>query len=294
MPSDFYISGKKYKPFKIFLFISVMCFLLVLFIETSMDNTGSIINTYPQEGLSNDIIIKTVMYSDEKPKYFEAETIIDVSRIRVSGTLISKNIKTAIISIDHNEENLYRPYDFLIDEYIIVDIDKNNILIQKGTDIIKINSEAYVNSNEGDDAEVNVSSYFSPEDKLQKYINNRSLVSVEFPIGVKSAGIEKVNDYFYLLNRKLIEDQILNKNVLKHASLEFTDKNEAILTEVVPGSIFDAAGLLPGDKIVSVDNFPVNSIFDFMDIYKDSGQKNNVSVKIKRNGNAHKINYEYY
>lgn len=220
----------------------------------------------------------------------------DNSRIRLTGTFITEINKSAIISVDQLAEQTYEIGEILIDGYFIQEIDQNYIIIQNKDHKIRIDERTRKpsNSTPSEPYPENHLLTKSFDDKLKDYINDRNLVEVEFPIGAKSEGIEQIDDNYFILDRALIEEQIYNNNALRHAKLEFPENHQAVVSEVVPGSLFDKAGIYPGDEIISIGDKPITSFVDFIDLYTTSDKSRILNVIIRREGTLNEFIYEYY
>lgn len=126
--------------------------------------------------------------------------------------------------------------------------------------------------------------------KLQNYINGRVLASVPYPYGVESYGIEKIASNEYLIDKHLIQEQLKESNVADHFKFEIDEGLK--LTEIVPGSLFDKAGLEPGDKIKLFNNQAINTTGDAFSMTRELIKNNKMHVEFQRNNTA--FNYQYH
>ena len=208
--------------------------------------------------------------------------------IRLTGTFISESNKLAFISINDNNERPYVISETLLNSYRIIEIENNYIIIQSNAEPIRINTS---NSNKVVNSIATPTYPYLFSDKLDTYINGRSLASVEFPIGVKSTGISQIGDNYFKLNRTLINDQIHNKHALRHIKIDFSESKIKI-TEIVPGSFFDIGGLLPGDKITEINQIPIHSFFDLLNIYSRLDSTDSLNISLIRNNENQNLIYE--
>lgn len=214
--------------------------------------------------------------------------------ISLLGTIITKNSKIALISINSSPEKYYSLFDELAPELKLIEINKHFISVLHYSKKFTI----YPSVLTDDVSTIKHSNKSLPtkslkfNDKLEAYINNRIIASVPFPIGVTSSGVRMLGDNYYQINRELVEDQIRYKQAHKHIKFEFED-DKALLTEVVPGSVFDMGGLLPGDEIVSIAQQPIHSFSDLLSAYSNLDNTNHLTINVVRDDKKFEIRYEY-
>jgi hypothetical protein len=126
--------------------------------------------------------------------------------------------------------------------------------------------------------------------KLDKYINGRVLASVPYPFGVFSYGIEQLSEQAYRVDRTAIIDQAKKNNIINHVKFEFDEG--LVMTEVVPGSVFDNIGLVHGDKIRTINGRPVESEQDMFDLYKELLVSETLNLELLRDDNSYQYNYQ--
>jgi hypothetical protein len=125
--------------------------------------------------------------------------------------------------------------------------------------------------------------------KLDQYINGRVLASVPYPYGVFSYGIERIDEHLFMVDRKSIIDQAKNNNVIEHARYEFDQG--LIMTEIVPGSLFDGAGILVGDKISKINDKPVQGEAGLFDLIKALMTTNMINTEVIRDNVSYRFDY---
>jgi general secretion pathway protein C len=100
------------------------------------------------------------------------------------------------------------------------------------------------------------------------------------------------------LSRKALNDNLSKLDeIMKQAVFRpFTNKGAQegfIISNIVPGSIYEKMGLREGDIIMSVNNKKIQSASNLLQISNMIQSGNNISINIKRNEREETINYTF-
>jgi regulator of sigma E protease len=116
---------------------------------------------------------------------------------------------------------------------------------------------------------------------------------LEKSLETKSVKIEAVNNHNELLQHTLSFDGIdadAEVDVLKKLGIqEFRPKIPAVIGEVLPNSPAQKAGLMPDDKILSVDKVAIEDWDQVVNMIKNSPNKS-LQIKLERAGNMVQVN----
>lgn len=116
---------------------------------------------------------------------------------------------------------------------------------------------------------------------------------LEKSLETKSIKIEAVNNHNELLQHTLSFEGIdadAEVDVLKKLGIqEFRPKIPAVIGEILPNSPAQKAGLMPDDKIISVDKVAVEDWDQLVNMIKNSPNKS-MQIKLERAGNIVQVN----
>lgn len=120
------------------------------------------------------------------------------------------------------------------------------------------------------------------------------LASPDPRTGATGGLLKKIGDNRYQVNRSLVKENTSNPDLLRQALIVPNEGGGFLVKNIQAGSVIDKLGLKAGDVITKVNNLPLNSMVDVMQLYRltgDINKINNVNVEVVRNGQAETLNY---
>ena len=107
--------------------------------------------------------------------------------------------------------------------------------------------------------------------------------------------IQALGDNRYLVSKEAVTQGIDNQQLL-HQALIVPDPNGGfVVKNISPGSVIEKIGLKPGDVIQKVNDMPVNTMVDVMQLYRLTGdidKISNINVVIQRQGKEELLQYQ--
>ena len=239
------------------------------------------------------------------------DNVQDAYDISLKGVFYSGGEKYASISVDEAAEMHYREGDKLVADVVLAEILVKSInVIANGVELnipledARSTGTAITLSEDGrrerEEAfvlkqllryEDRQSQDF--KDKLLRYINGRPLSEVPYPLGTSSQGVTVNSENSYSVDMESIKQQLSSSDALQHARLDFTDDGVR-LEDIVPGSIYDKAGLISGDRIVSIQGHQVSGAFDLLRRYHGLSAQQSIDVVVERDGERRELKYYTY
>lgn len=106
--------------------------------------------------------------------------------------------------------------------------------------------------------------------------------------------VEQTGDNRFKLAKKDLTANLKNPEVLRQALIVPNPGGGFVVKNIQPGSVFEKLGLNRGDVIRKVNNMDINSMVDVMQLYRLTGdidQISNIQVEVERNGNREQLLY---
>lgn len=122
-------------------------------------------------------------------------------------------------------------------------------------------------------------------------IENNTAATVRFPEGTTSKGIEKIQENQYLVDRKLVNEQISRGYVFKHARFDRLKTGGFSINDIAQGSLYEKMGLHNGDIIRELNGKPISSLTDVIATYKDYMIYDHAELIISRSGKQKALLY---
>jgi len=109
-----------------------------------------------------------------------------------------------------------------------------------------------------------------------------------------ASAIQKLGANKFALPKKVVAQNVTNMDVLKQALIVPNKDGGFLVKNVQQDGIFAKLGLKKGDVIHKVNNMPVNSMVDVMQLYRltnDVDKVDHIQIELSRNGNDEVIDY---
>jgi type II secretory pathway component PulC len=273
--------------------LAIPILLYVHFLPTKGENrTNRLTNTFIDSSFSmHKPNFKTAQAQVASTLVTQQEEV-PIPNIVLVGTFIEQGYKNAAIIADKGKQKIFRVDDYIDNYWQLIKVQRNQIVLTDNNRELVIDMKfGGVGTNlperfPDDSNEAVIIESFSQ--KMERYLNGRYPSEVAFPDGLELSGIEKIADNGFELDLITIIDQI-RKTPLHRQSKYLINEEGIEFVEIVPGSLFDNGGFMPGDIINRIDGRNVTGPEDLDLIYLLS--KESVSVELKRENIG--INYTY-
>lgn len=234
---------------------------------------------------------------------------------RLLGVTLSTAGNTAIIAINDFPEKIVYEGGYCIEDWKLIKVLNNKVIVSSGQQTLNIPlssrdtrlAESLPIKNLTDKEITNLDRYIDAElvikaaqqrmqdsefrKKMDIYIDGRQLAEVPYPMGVTSYGVTKISDNRYQIERDAIAEQVMQSHIYLHTEFSF-EKDQLVLDRIVPGSLFDKAGMLPDDRVLAINNQPLLAKTNPLQLYQQllySEQR--LNVKLVRDGDEMEITY---
>lgn len=251
----------------------------------------------------------------ELPQWSEQQTIANtIPSFRLLGITLANSGNTAIMQINDSPEKIVYEADYCIEDWKLLKVLNNKVIVSNGQQALTIPLTSHATQipdklqveNLTDKEITKLDRYIDAElvikaahlrmqdsefkKKIDIYIDGRRPAEVPYPMGVTSYGVTKLAVNRYEIERDAIAEQVQQSHVYLHT--EFSLENEQLsLDRIVPGSLFDKAGLLPGDRILSVNDQILNSANPLMLYQQLLYGEEQLNVRIVRDGEELEMGY---
>jgi len=106
--------------------------------------------------------------------------------------------------------------------------------------------------------------------------------------------IRRISENNYSLPKKLVAASVNNSEILNQALIVPNKSGGFLVKNVQQNGVFEKLGLKKDDVIRKVNNLPVNSMVDVMQLYRltgDINKINNIQIEVSRNGSNQTLFY---
>jgi len=276
--------------FYFFLFLLGSSILLLL-MEENHNESDKHNNYSPDMETTSNISSNINLVSNKSAEILSVEQL----GFNVLATLLEDGKNRALIEYSSGEHNWIFSNQPVNDHWSISIISRNSIQVT--------NSESYktlyIKQGEQynfDPALVSARQRLSNpnfKEKINIYLNGRHPTEVEFPAGVATNGIGAISQNEFYIDRYLVFQQLLDKKPHRHIKYKFSESGMGI-EEIVPGSLFDLAGLKSGDEIIGVGDKKIDSFSQLLAIYPNFFTEDLITIKLNRNNNEHQFQFNLF
>ncbi|MBD3609662.1 MAG: PDZ domain-containing protein [Gammaproteobacteria bacterium] len=132
--------------------------------------------------------------------------------------------------------------------------------------------------------------HLSWEQKMEIYYAGRPAVAVRYPNGLDYQGITQLSDTVYSIDIHPFISQSENPELLNQIKID-DSTNTILLTEIVPGSIYDRMGIHSGDQLIKINERSVNGYPDLYHNYTELHEKSVINITVLRNNQPIEFTY---
>jgi len=93
--------------------------------------------------------------------------------------------------------------------------------------------------------------------------------------------------------KRVFADKLFEEpDLLTHAKIIPVPNGGMQISDIVPGSLFEQLGLNDGDAIRTINDTPVNSISDFVNLFQQRNNTDRLQVGVVRSGNIYNMQFD--
>jgi len=196
--------------------------------------------------------------------------------IKLYGVVASDNGGFALISVNGQPQSAFYVGESVTGDAVLDQVLSDRIILRRG------------NSRE--------SVFLESVDQLSKQSPKMSAPSFGSSNSKSNPAnsIESLGGNKYALPKNVVTENVDNMNVLQQALIVPNEDGGFLVKNVQQNGVFAKLGLRQGDVIKKVNDMPVNTMVDVMQLYrltKDINKINNIRVELERGGTSQTLNY---
>ncbi len=189
------------------------------------------------------------------------------------GTFINKLTQQALISIDDEAQHWLNPKQYINDNFYLDSIFKDHVIVRDSDNTMALEIRI---TNKSD----------APE--LPTVMPAHAWVESLPPV----PGIDLLEPNHYRIKRELILKELQSGEIFKQVKIVPEESGGFYVDRIRRGSMAEVVGLHAGDIINKINDKPLTSVTDVLDLYKNLDALQKVDIEITRSFEVQHLRYE--
>ncbi len=197
----------------------------------------------------------------------------------LKGT-ISGDSRIALISVDGRDEGLFVIDQGITNDVVLVNVGLHNVVVRHNGELEKLNLvSAGLYAREPASMDSNPSVIVAALPSAPGTINNSAPPNLN--LSQKNELPNKKHSYMGI--------QFEYSDFLTQAKLTPDPTGGLMISESVPGSLYERFGLQDGDNVRTINEESINSVHDLVDVFQRNPGTDTINILIMRNGNLYDV-----
>lgn len=212
-------------------------------------------------------------------RLFENEANFNSVNVKLHGIFISDKTRVAYISVNGDEQRDFAEGRKIFDGCYLKTILPNRIVIRgdDGETVLKLKATANKLS-------AGKALSYRPTPALHAHAAAASRPPID--------GIKRIQSNHLQIERALLQKELESGKILSQARMLPEEDGGFFVERIKEGSLIEAVGLHVGDVIQSVNDRPLNSLFDVLDALGQTESIDEFEIQITRGGDTQHLYYQ--
>jgi len=215
------------------------------------------------------------------PQQVFTDVIPERSKLQLIQIVQSGSDSVAWFTINGKKSQAFEVKQQITDNILLDKIESDRVQLKYLSSKELISLESSILLAETGPSKINTAEINPP---VNVVVKDKGLAA--FPLGVNSEGVEQLQINQYVIDRGLVNQQLSQGEVFRHAKFERQEEGGFKFKEIAENSIYDKIGLLEGDVVRQINGQPINDLTDIMTVYEQYSHQDQAQLLINRNGQA--------